>query len=109
MQFSYERAALEDRCAPRVCLSILATLSAGGEQLQVWITDLSIAGFSAKTQAPLLVGERCRLKLPSIMPLSATVTRSEDLDIGCSFTRLFEPRIFDQLLAGWRNHDPLSC
>jgi hypothetical protein len=99
---SYVEAASEDRCARRISLSIDATIICNGQHMPVVITDLATAGFSAEMQAHLPLGARCWLKLPNILPLSAVVTRRENRNVGCSFNRLFDPEIFNQLLSSWQ-------
>jgi hypothetical protein len=96
----YSEAVREDRCGPRTVLSIKATLIYRGLHLHVTITDLSIAGFSVHTNYDLETGSRCWLRLPKIMPLSAVIERQESSTFGCSFNRLFDPTIFNQVLGG---------
>ncbi len=99
----YYTAAQEDRCAPRVHLSIPAMLRASGSKsFQTVVQDLSIGGFSATAVVRLNKGTLCWLTLPGLESLQAEVVWWENSVAGCAFSQLLSPIVHDNILARWR-------
>ena len=89
----------------RTRVTIPAMLDCEDRQYPIIVTDLAIAELAAEIAEDLPVGARCRIKLPSIMPMQSLVAWTEPGLVGCSFERLFSPETFDSLLAQWREID----
>lgn len=100
----YEQAAMEDRSAPRVRLTIPATLRpTGGHGFNTRVNDLSLGGFSADCVARLNVGTLCWLKMPGLSALQCEVIWWQDNLVGCAFANLLSPIVYDDIVARYRN------
>ena len=100
---SYSVAAQEDRSAPRVRISIPATLRVSGAQgYQTVVNDVSLSGFSAMAINRMLPGTICWLTLPGLESQQAEVIWWENGLVGCAFQNLLSPIVHDNLLARWR-------
>lgn len=100
---SYAIAAQEDRSAPRVRISIPASLRVSGSKgYQTVVNDLSLSGFSAMAINRMVPGSICWLTLPGLESQQAEVIWWESGLVGCAFTRLLSPIVHDNLLARWR-------
>ena len=96
----YETAAQEDRCAPRIALSIPATMRASGEKaFPIKVTDLSIAGFAVDVITGLHPGTICWLTLPGLSALQAEIVWNSGNAIGCAFADLLNPAVLGSLIA----------
>jgi hypothetical protein len=99
----YVRAALEDRCAPRVSLRIGASLRPSGSQgFLVTVVDISIAGFSCEGVSGMHPGNRCWLNLPGLSGLQSEVVWNSSAIIGCAFDTLLHSSVLDRILANNR-------
>jgi hypothetical protein len=96
----YARAALEDRCAPRVTLKLPATLRpSGAHGFQVIVTDLSIAGFSCEAVTGMRPGALCWITLPGLSGLQAELAWNDGSRVGCAFANILSQAVLDNLLA----------
>lgn len=96
---SYEEAALEDRCAPRIKISIPARLrQSGSPSFMVVIKDLSISGFSAEALTNMQPNTRVWIRIPSLQPLEARIEWNDGTMVGCSFENLLNPLILESIL-----------
>lgn len=101
-QDKYEFAAQEDRSAPRVRLSIPASLRpSGSKSIQTVVRDLSMSGFSATAVSRIHNGTRCWLTLPDMESLAAKVIWWDNGLLGCAFENLLNPIILDNIIARW--------
>ena len=99
----YELAAQEDRCAPRVKVSIPAMLRpSGGRSFQTQVHDLSLGGFSATAHSRMYPGGLCWLTLPGLEALQGEVVWWEGGLVGCAFASLLSPIVHDNILARYR-------
>jgi hypothetical protein len=99
----YSVAAQEDRSAPRVRISIPASLRVSGAKgYQTVVNDLSLSGFSAMAINRMLPGSICWLTLPGLESQQAEVVWWENGLVGCAFQQLLSPIIHDNLIARWR-------
>lgn len=100
---SYAAAAQEDRSAPRVRISIPASLRVSGSKgYQTVVHDLSLSGFSAMAINRMAPGSICWLTLPGIESQQAEVVWWENGMVGCAFQNLLSPIVHDNLIARWR-------
>jgi hypothetical protein len=100
---SYSVAAQEDRSAPRVRISIPASLRVSGSKgYQTVVKDLSLSGFSAMAINRMVPGSICWLTLPGIESQQAEAVWWENGLVGCAFLNLLSPIVHDNLLARWR-------
>ena len=100
---SYTVAAQEDRSAPRVRISIPASLRvSGSNSYQTVVNDRSLSGFSAMAINRMLPGSICWLTLPGLESQQAEVIWWENGLVGCAFNNLLSPIVHDNLLARWR-------
>ena len=108
----YAHAAQEDRCAPRLRITIPATLRPSGSKgFQTVVHDLSISGFSAMAINRLHPGTHCWLTLPGLESLHGQVVWWDNGVVGCAFQKLLSPIIYDAVLARWcgdASYDPNS-
>lgn len=99
----YMIAAQEDRCAPRIRLTIPASLRVSGARgFQTAINDLSVAGFCASAIARIHPGTVCWLSIPGLESLQAEVVWWNNCQVGCSFHTMLSPIVHDDILARWR-------
>lgn len=99
----YAAAAQEDRSAPRVRISIPASLRpSGGKGFQTVVRDLSLSGFSATAINRIHPGTVCWLTMPGMESLQAKVVWWDNSLIGCAFEQLLSPIILDNILTRWR-------
>jgi len=99
----YTIAAQEDRCAPRMKISIPASLRASGSKgFQTVVHDLSLSGFSAMVVNRLHPGTICWLSLPGLESMQAKVIWWENSLVGCAFNTLLSPIILDNILTRWQ-------
>ncbi|WP_338466010.1 PilZ domain-containing protein [Novosphingobium sp. ZN18A2] len=104
----YEIAAQEDRCAPRVRVSIPASLRpSGGRSYQTTVHDLSLGGFSATAHSRMYAGNICWLTLPGLEALQGEVIWWEGGLVGCAFASLLSPIVYDNILARFRSDGTL--
>lgn len=102
---SYTVAAQEDRSAPRVRISIPASLRVSGSKgYQTVVNDVSLSGFSAMAINRMLPGSICWLTLPGLESQQAEVIWWENGLVGCAFQSLLSPIVHDNLLARWRGN-----
>jgi hypothetical protein len=95
----YDDAALEDRSAPRVILSIPAQLRPSGVTgFSVEVTNLSLSGFACEATSGMPVGARCWLALPGLSPLQAEVIWNNGQMVGCAFSNLLNRSVLDAIL-----------
>lgn len=98
----YAHAAQEDRCAPRMRITIPAMLRPSGSKgFQTVVDDLSISGFSAMAINRLHPGTYCWLTLPGLESMQAQVVWWENGVVGCAFQTLLSPIIHDSVLTRW--------
>ncbi len=98
-QERYDIAAQEDRCAPRIKLTIPGMLRAsGGRAFQTVVHDLSISGFSTSAINRMHEGQVCWLTLPGLQSLQAQVVWWESCVAGCAFSELLSPIVHDNIL-----------
>ncbi len=99
----YSIAAQEDRCSPRMQMSIPASLRPSGSKgFQTVINDLSISGFSATSVSRMHIGTHCWLTIPGLESLQADVIWWDNSLVGCAFSQLLSPIIHDNILARWQ-------
>lgn len=99
----YEKAAQEDRSAPRTRLVIPAQLRPSGmRSFQTLVNDLSLSGFSSGSINRLHPGTLVWLTLPGLESLQAEVVWWEAGQCGCAFANLLSPIVHDNLLARYR-------
>jgi PilZ domain len=95
----YDDAALEDRSAPRVQLSIPAQLRPSGVTgFAVRVTNLSLTGFGCEATTGMPKGARCWLTLPGLAPLQAEVVWNDGRTVGCAFSNILNRAILDSIL-----------
>ncbi len=98
----YEVAAQEDRSAPRIRISIPASLRASGAKgHQTAVRDLSLSGFSATAISRLHPGTYCWLTMPGMAALPARVVWWQDGMVGCAFEQMLSPIILENILNRW--------
>jgi hypothetical protein len=96
---AYEDAALEDRSAPRVTLSIPAQLRPSGVTgFGVRVTNLSMSGFACEATTGMPGGSRCWLALPGLSPLQAEVIWNNGHTVGCAFSNVLNRSVLDAIL-----------
>ncbi|MFM9853011.1 MAG: PilZ domain-containing protein, partial [Sphingomonadaceae bacterium] len=82
----YSTAAAEDRCVPRITLTIPAMLRQScANSFAVTISDISLAGFACDAVTGMLPKNRCWLTLPGLSGLEAEVIWNSGSAIGCAF------------------------
>ncbi|GGN47073.1 hypothetical protein GCM10011349_14880 [Novosphingobium indicum] len=102
-QEKYAAAAQEDRSAPRVKISIPATLRASGSKgYQTAVRDLSLSGFSCTAMSRIHPGTYCWLTLPNMESLPAKVVWWDNGLVGAAFERLLSPIVLDNIMTRWR-------
>lgn len=107
-QDSYSLAAQEDRSGPRAKLTIPAQLRAsGGRAFQTVIHDLSVSGFSAAALNRMHEGQLCWLTLPGLESLQAQVVWWEKCMVGCAFSELLSPIVFDNIITRFGSDEAL--
>ncbi|MFN3516217.1 MAG: PilZ domain-containing protein [Novosphingobium sp.] len=103
----YFTAAQEDRSAPRVRISIPATLRmSGGRGFQTVVHDLSLSGFCAAAVNRVHPGSVCWLTLPGMESLQGEVIWWDNSLTGCAFEKLLSPIVYDNILTRWRADSP---
>lgn len=103
----YYTAAQEDRSAPRVRISIPATLRfSGARGLQTVVHDLSLSGFCAAAVNRVRPGTVCWLTLPGLEALQAEVIWWNNSLTGCAFDHLLSAVVHDTILARWSSSAP---
>jgi hypothetical protein len=96
---SYEQAALEDRCAPRIRLRIPASLRPSGfKGFSVIVKDLSISGFSAEALTGMKSGTRVFITMPGLTALEAEIVWNDGTMVGCAFQNLLNQAVLDSIL-----------
>jgi len=96
---SYNQAAQEDRCGPRVILNIAAMLRpSGASAFATNLIDLSIGGFSALAVTGMRAGSLCWLTVGPFKGLQAEVVWNDGQVVGCSFANLLNPAVFDSIV-----------
>ena len=96
----YQTAAQEDRCAPRMPITIPGKLRASGDRaIPVEVTDLSLAGFACEALTRMPPGTVCWLTLPGLGSLQAEIAWNNRVMIGCSFVNMLSQPVLDSLLA----------
>jgi hypothetical protein len=102
----YAVASQEDRSAPRVRLTMPATMRpAGANKFQTVVRNLSLSGFSATAISRIPVKTTCWLTLPGMEALQAHVVWWEQGFVGCAFERLMSPHDYESVLARWHRDD----
>jgi len=103
---SYEYVAQEDRCAPRVEVSIPGYIRVvGGKRLATTTRNISLSGFAAIAVARLNIGAKCWLTLPNMESLEAEVVWWDRGIVGCSFRNLFTDSDLDAMIERWKTSD----
>jgi hypothetical protein len=98
----YKLAPLEDRCAPRVTLSLPAKLRLpGGRPFCVTVTDLSLAGFRCDAATRLHPNDRCWLTVAGLGGQQSEVVWNDGIQLGCAFSNLLDPAVVDHIVARW--------
>lgn len=93
---AYERAAQEDRCAPRIPILIPAMLRvSGGHGFAVLLTDLSMAGFACEMMTGMHPGTLCWLTLPGLAGLESRIVWNNGRKVGCEFAQLLNESVLD--------------
>lgn len=101
-QERYETAAQEDRSAPRLRISIPASLRpSGSKSFQTAVRDLSLSGFSATAMSPIAPRTVCWLTLPDKEAVSSTVAWWDNGLVGCAFDQLLDPEELETILGRW--------
>lgn len=96
----YDRAAQEDRCAPRVKVPIDASLRPSGNRgFDVKVIDISIAGFSCEALTGAPAGTICWLTLPGLQALQAAIIWNNGQVVGCAFEPLMNQAVLDHVIA----------
>lgn len=96
----YEHAAQEDRSAPRVRLSIPATMRPSGSPgFKVVVKDLSLSGVACEALTGMNGGTRVWLTLPGLAALQAEIMWNDGTMVGCAFTDLLNPAVLENVLA----------
>jgi len=99
----YAAMAQEDRSAPRVRISIPASLRpSGAKAIQTVVNDLSLSGFSAMAVSRMHVGANCWLTLPGLASQQAEVVWWNNGVVGCAFRNLLSSIVLDDILARWQ-------
>lgn len=99
----YAQAAQEDRCAPRVQVSIPATLRAsGGRAFQTLVHDLSLGGFCCSAISRLHADTICWITLPGLQSLQSRVVWWDASLVGCAFDNLLNPIVLENILSRWQ-------
>ena len=94
------QAAQEDRCAPRFVLNIPAMLRpSGASPFATNMIDLSISGFAVQAVTGMRVGSLCWLSVGPFKGLQAEVVGNDGQVIGCSFSNLLNPAVFNTIAA----------
>lgn len=102
-QERYETAAQEDRSAPRVRISIPASLRPSGSKgFQTAVRDLSLSGFSATAMTRIHPGTYCWLTLPGMESLAGKVVWWDNGLVGVAFEQLLNPLVLESILERWR-------
>jgi hypothetical protein len=102
-QDRYATMAQEDRSAPRIRISIPASLRpSGAKGIQTVVNDLSLSGFSAMAINRMHVGAVCWLTLPGLGSQQAEVVWWNNGIVGCAFRNLLSPIVLDNILAEWQ-------
>jgi hypothetical protein len=97
---SYEFSAQEDRCAPRIKVSIPSSLRpSGGKGFHTVVSELSQAGFSASSLNRMHPGTICWLTLPGLESLQSEVVWWTSGQVGCAFAALLSPIVLDNYAA----------
>jgi hypothetical protein len=97
--YDYATASMEDRCSPRILLSIPAILRPSGVPgFDISVVDLSRAGFAADAVTGMQRGARCWLALPGLAPLQAEIVWNNGSRVGCAFTNLLNQSVLDAIL-----------
>lgn len=101
----YKLAPLEDRCAPRIRLSIPAKLRlSGGQPFAVTLNDLSLAGFRCDALTRLHPKDICWLTIAGLAAQQSEVVWNDGLQLGCAFSNLLDPAVLDHVVARWAVH-----
>ena len=94
---------LEDRCAPRIPLSLPAKLRASNTSaFNIEIKDLSLSGFACKAVTAMPQGARCWLTMPGMESMQAEVVWNDGIFVGCAFQSLLSQVILDALIARYK-------
>ncbi|WP_159981680.1 MULTISPECIES: PilZ domain-containing protein [unclassified Novosphingobium] len=108
-QERYEAAAQEDRSAPRLRISIPASLRPSGSKgFQTAVRDLSLSGFSATAMTRVPPRTNCWLTLPGKDTVSAKVVWWDNGLVGCAFDQLLDPVELETILARWNGDSRYS-
>lgn len=100
----YSVAAQEDRCAPRLRVSIPATLRVSGARaFQTVVHDLSLGGFCASAVSRLHPETLCWITLPGLESLQSRVVWWNASLVGCSFSNLLNPVVLENILMRWQH------
>lgn len=104
----YAAAAQEDRSAPRVKISIPATLRPSGSKgFQTAVRDLSLSGFSSTAMSRIHPGTNCWLTMPGMEALPAKVVWWDNGLVGGAFEHLLSPIVLESILARWGSEGQL--
>ncbi len=96
----YAIAAQEDRCAPRMRLTIPASLRPSGDKgFATTVHDLSLGGFSCEALSRMRPGALCWITLPGLAALQAEVIWNHNGMVGCAFANLLNPAVFEAVVA----------
>lgn len=96
----YEDAAQEDRSAPRVRLSIPATMRPSGSPgFAVVVRDLSLSGVACEALTGMAAGTRVWLTLPGLAAIQAKIVWNDGTIVGCEFDTLLNLAVMENILA----------
>jgi hypothetical protein len=101
-QERYAAAAQEDRSAPRLRISIPASLRpSGSKSFQTAVRDLSLSGFSATALTQIAPRTMCWLTLPGMVTVTSKVVWWDNGLVGCAFDLLLDPVELETILGRW--------
>lgn len=93
----------DGRRAERRIVNLAASLREPGASMsEVEVTNLSVTGFGAETEAPLEPGAQVWLKLPGLEPVSSTVVWVDGNMAGFEFVTPLHPATLDTVTAAGR-------
>ena len=96
----YEDAAQEDRSAPRVRLSIPATMRPSGSPgFAVVVRDMSLSGVACEALTGMAAGTRIWLTLPGLAAIQAKIVWNDGTIVGCEFDTLLNVAVMENILA----------
>lgn len=90
----------EDRCAPRIKVTIPARLRLPARAASaVMVRDISTAGVQCDYASGLTAGTRCWIKLPGLESIEAEVMWNDGSRMGLAFNRLLSEAVVAMIIA----------